>query len=233
MAAADPAPEIRMGLVAYRDRGDTYVTRVVDLSSDLDTVYATLMDFRAGGGGDGPESVNQALHDAVAQISWSQDPNTYKVVFLVGDAPPHMDYQDDVKYPVSLRLAQDKGIVVNTIQCGHNGRAQENFRRIAGLGGGSYFHVGQAGDAVAIATPFDAELAELSKALDDTRLYYGSADEKKKQRAKVAATEPGRRRHQAWRRSVRNRPRPFAGTAAGTAGGRAGGDHHRDRRPAQ
>lgn len=30
MAQADPAPEIKMGLVAYRDRGDEYVTRVVD-----------------------------------------------------------------------------------------------------------------------------------------------------------------------------------------------------------
>ena len=73
LAPAQPAPEIRMGLVAYRDRGDDYVTRVVDLSDDLDSMYATLMDFRAAGGGDGPESVNQALHDAVHRISWSQD----------------------------------------------------------------------------------------------------------------------------------------------------------------
>jgi hypothetical protein len=32
MATAKPTPEIRMGLVAYRDRGDSYVTRAVDLS---------------------------------------------------------------------------------------------------------------------------------------------------------------------------------------------------------
>ena len=54
MAQAQPSPEIRIGLVAYRDRGEAYVTRVVNLSSDLDTLYATLMDFRAEGGGDGP-----------------------------------------------------------------------------------------------------------------------------------------------------------------------------------
>jgi hypothetical protein len=65
MAAAQPAPQIRMGLVAYRDRGDDYVTRVVDLTADLDSVYAALMQFEAGGGGDGPESVNQALADAL------------------------------------------------------------------------------------------------------------------------------------------------------------------------
>ena len=73
MAQAQPTPEIRMGLVAYRDRGDSYVTRVVDLSTDLDSMYATLMDFAADGGGDGPESVNEALHDAVHELSWSQD----------------------------------------------------------------------------------------------------------------------------------------------------------------
>ena len=51
MASAQPAPGIRIGLVAYRDRGDDYVTKVVDLSSDLDSVYAKLMDFAANGGG--------------------------------------------------------------------------------------------------------------------------------------------------------------------------------------
>ena len=50
MASAQPTPELRIGLVAYRDRGDAYVTRVVDLSDDLDSVYATLMDFQADGG---------------------------------------------------------------------------------------------------------------------------------------------------------------------------------------
>ena len=52
MASAQENPDIKMGLVAFRDRGDTYVTRVFDLSSDLDTMYAQLMDFRAEGGGD-------------------------------------------------------------------------------------------------------------------------------------------------------------------------------------
>ncbi|HPG25962.1 MAG TPA: VWA domain-containing protein, partial [Myxococcota bacterium] len=60
MANARSQPEIRIGLVAYRDRGDDYVTRRFDLSPDLDAMYAELMRFSAGGGGDGPESVNQA-----------------------------------------------------------------------------------------------------------------------------------------------------------------------------
>ena len=189
MAAAEQQPEVRMGLVAYRDRGDAYVTKVVDLSPDLDSMYATLMDFRAQGGGDGPESVNQALHDAINRISWSQDENTYRAVFLVGDAPPHMDYIDDVKYPQTLRIAAERGIVVNAIQCGAMAGTIRPWQQIAQLGHGSYFQVEQAGNAVAIATPFDEKLASLSKRMDDTRLYYGSAEEKAATRAKVEATE--------------------------------------------
>ena len=70
MASAQPTPEIRIGLVAYRDRGDQYVTKMVDLSSDLDSVYAALMDFEAGGGGATPESVTQALHADLLTIPW-------------------------------------------------------------------------------------------------------------------------------------------------------------------
>jgi len=189
MASANSAPEIRVGLVAYRDRGDVYITKVVDLSTDLDTMYATLMDFEAEGGGDGPESVNQALHEAVNTMSWSQHEKAYKVVFLVGDAPPHMDYQDDVKYPVSIAMARNKNIVINTIQAGNNSSTTKGWQQIAQLGQGQYFQVGQAGNAVAISTPFDKKIATLSEKLDDTRLYYGSQEERVKQKHKLDAAE--------------------------------------------
>ena len=189
MASAESAPEIHMGLVAFRDRGDAYVTRVLDLSTDLDTMYATLMDFKAEGGGDGPENVNQALYDAVHNISWSQDREVYKVVFLVGDAPPHMDYANEVRYPRTLEVAARKGIVVNTVQCGNDQTTTARWQQMASLGQGQFFQVGQSGDAVAIASPFDQRIAELSDRLDATRLYYGDADTKKKQQRKLEATD--------------------------------------------
>lgn len=189
MASAQPTPEIRIGLVAYRDRGDHYVTKVVDLSDDLDSVYATLMDFQADGGGDTPESVNKALHDAVHNISWSQGSQAYQVVFLVGDAPPHMDYQDEMKYPEIVAAAREKGIVINTIQCGEVPTTVGPWTQIASLSHGTFFQVEQAGSAVALATPFDAEIATLSSRLDDTRLYFGSEEEKERMASKVAATD--------------------------------------------
>lgn len=186
MASAQPTPEIRIGLVGYRDRGDAYVTRVVDLDADLDSVYAALMDFQAGGGGDTPESVNAALHDAVNNMSWSQRDQAYQVIFLVGDAPPHMDY-NETRYPEIIATAREKGIVINTIQCGELASTIDPWTTIASLGGGNFFQVEQSGGAVAVETPFDTEIATLSARLDKTRLYYGSADEMEKAEEKMAA----------------------------------------------
>ena len=187
LASAQPAPEIRMGLVAYRDRGDDYVTRVLDLSSDLDSIHTALAGLQAQGGGDGPEDVNQALHDAVHRISWSQDPTAYKVIFLVGDAPPHADYPNQAQYPEVLAEARRRGIRVNAVQCGGLTETTADWQRIAQFGDGSYFRVDQAGGAVAIATPYDVDLARLSARLDETRLYYGSAGERAERDEEIAA----------------------------------------------
>ena len=187
MAGAQENPDIKMGLVAFRDRGDAYITRVFDLSEDLDSMYASLMDFRAQGGGDGPESVNQALYDAIHKVSWSNDSNVYRVVFLVGDAPPHMDYHNDVKYPVTLAAAAKKGIVVNAIQSGQHHYTRPAWQEIASLGHGEYFQVEDSGNAVAVATPFDEKLSRLAAELEDTRLYFGDAETKVAQKAKLDA----------------------------------------------
>jgi len=187
MAGAQENPDIKMGLVAFRDRGDAYITRVFDLSEDLDSMYASLMDFRAQGGGDGPESVNQALYDAIHKVSWSNDSNVYRVVFLVGDAPPHMDYHNEVKYPVTLAAAAKKGIVVNAIQSGQHQYTRPAWQEIASLGHGEYFQVEDSGNAVAVATPFDEKLSRLAAELEDTRLYFGDAETKVAQKAKLDA----------------------------------------------
>ncbi len=213
LAQAESAPEIRLGLVAYRDRGDAYVTRVTPLSSDLDSVYATLMDYRAGGGGDTPESVNQALHDALHRIAWSDELEAYQAVFLVGDAPPHMDYQDEPRYPQIIADARSRGIVVNTIQAGAAKATAVEWRKMAALGDGEYFRVDQSsGSAVAIATPYDEKLARLSEELDGTRLYYGDGETRAEKEAKLAAT---RKLHDAASTASRARRAVFNSSDSG------------------
>ena len=173
LASAKPTPDVKIGLVAYRDRGDDYVTKTTPLGADLDLMYRELMKFQAGGGGDGPESVNQALHEAVTNIAWSKDAKTYRVIFLVGDYPPHMDYQDDVKYQTTCEKAAKAGITINAIQCGDFAETTPIWSDIARLAEGRFFKVEQSGGAMLASTPFDGKLAELAGKLDGTRVYYG------------------------------------------------------------
>jgi Mg-chelatase subunit ChlD len=189
IATAKPAPDIRFGLVAFRDRGDEYVVKTFDLTNDLDAVYGHLRSFRAEGGGDFPESVNEALDAAVRQISWSTDRSVLKMIFLVGDAPPHMDYANAPKYPDVCQAAVKKDLVINTIQCGNYAETTKFWQEIAKLAEGSYAAIPANGNVTAIATPMDAKLAELNREVGATLIAYGSASERREVFAKQAASE--------------------------------------------
>jgi len=184
IVAGRPTPAIKLGLVGYRDRGDEYVTKLFDMTDDLDAVYGHLMEFQTGGGGDTPESVNQALNEAVTKVSWSKDPNSLKIIFLVGDAPPHMDYSDDVKYPETVRLAKAAGIVIITIQCGPYAPTTAAWQDIATLAGGGFVQIDQSGGMTATSTPIDAELARVGAELTSTVVPYGSAARQSEVRTK-------------------------------------------------
>jgi Mg-chelatase subunit ChlD len=177
LKSARPTPEIRFGLVGYRDRHDAYVTRVFGLTGNLDEVYTNLYAFEAQGGGDEPESVNEALHRAVRDLQWSPDPEVLRVVFLVGDARPHMDYQDDVKYPETCRLANERGILINTLQCGRLSGTEQAWREIASLTNGTYGAILQDGGTIKIETPYDQDIIKLNLQLDSTIILYGSKAE--------------------------------------------------------
>jgi Mg-chelatase subunit ChlD len=167
-------PAVRVGLVAYRDHGDQYVTQVLPLTNDLDKVYTTLMEYRAEGGGDGPEDVRQALADGVSRAGWSKsNAATAQIVFLVGDAPPHDDYAQEPDTLDTTKRAVESGMVVNTIQCGEQPDTRQVWQQIARSGEGQYFAIAQDGGVQSIASPYDARLSELGNKLGATYLAYG------------------------------------------------------------
>ncbi len=175
LVSAKPAPDLRIGLVGYRDRGDEYVTKTVDLTNDIDAVYAQLKTFQAAGGGDEPESVNEALDAAVNKMSWSGGSEGLKIIFLVGDAPPHMDYADGPKYPGICEEAVKKNLIINSVQCGGMAATMKFWKDIARLSEGRYVAIPQTGNMTAIEAPQDAELADLSRRLGTTVVAYGGA----------------------------------------------------------
>jgi uncharacterized protein YegL len=136
--------QVRIGVVAYRDRGDTYIKKVSDLSEDVELSYSFLASLRAEGGGDSPEDVLSGIAAAIREISWSPDQKTEHQVFLIGDAPPHLDYKDHYQPDALIAEARGKRIVINAIGCRSlpaNGVGF--FRRVAYATEGSYQHIGR------------------------------------------------------------------------------------------
>lgn len=109
----DRPVDLRYGAVLYRDIGDEYLTKHTPLTTDLEGFDARIQGIRAGGGGDGPESYNQGLAVAVGEMEWREDAG--KLVFLVADAQPHMDYEDDVDYAQVAQAALSQGIRIHTV----------------------------------------------------------------------------------------------------------------------
>jgi Mg-chelatase subunit ChlD len=164
---------VKVGLVAYRDRGDQYITQVLPLTEDLDKVYSTLMEYKPAGGGDYEENVRRALAEGVAKAGWSQSSSNHiQILFLVGDAPPH-DYADEPDTLTTADLAAQKGIIVNTIQCGTAEATKQSWEAIARRGQGQYFLIPQNGGVETISTPYDEQLSQLGTRLGGTYVAYG------------------------------------------------------------
>jgi len=172
IAQGTPTPHLRVGLVGYRDRGDAYITQRFDLTDNLDQVFEDLSHFQAQGGGDTPEHVGQALGEAVKLFSWSQDKRTLKMIFVVGDAPPQL-YGDGWDYRDWSKTAITRGIMVNTVRCGGDPATELAFREIANLADGQFVSIDGSGGMVATATPYDADIARVSRDIADTAVYAG------------------------------------------------------------
>jgi hypothetical protein len=131
----------RLGLVAFRDRNDEYVTRSWDFTRDVPQFAANLANVQAGGGGDTPESVNAGLHDASPLPGWTQDGagRHLKLIFLVGDAPPHLDYANDYDYTTLLNEAVGAGIKIFPIGAsGLDPQGEYIFRQFAQITQGQF-----------------------------------------------------------------------------------------------
>jgi hypothetical protein len=89
----------RVGIVAYRDRGEEYVTRWVDFSFSTSKLQSFLANLEAGGGGDWPEAVYDGVDVAIHDFSWRK--NSRRIVVVVSGSSPHPETVSNI-----LNLAQ-------------------------------------------------------------------------------------------------------------------------------
>ena len=138
IAAMPSQPDVRFGMTVYRDRGDLFVSRTFDFTPDVERFVDELAALAADGGGDYPESLNEGLHDALRLPEW-RGGNTISLIFLIADAPPHLDYADDYDYAEEILFANREGIKIFPLaSSGLDDQGEYIFRQIAQITGARF-----------------------------------------------------------------------------------------------
>jgi Mg-chelatase subunit ChlD len=132
---------LRIGVVAYKDRGEVYVTREFPLQpmqgAEVGQILNFVRDLDASGGGDDPEPVELALKVAT-DMSWRADAQGRIVV--IGDALSR-DRQAALNLATQFKNSTrqpDWPRVVSTIYAGNDPVSAKFFEQIATAGGGEY-----------------------------------------------------------------------------------------------
>lgn len=131
-------PDVRFGMTIYRDRGDLFVSRTFEFTPDIEEFTEELRNIAAEGGGDYAESLNEGLHNAVHLTEWRVE-ETVSLIFLVADAPPHLDYANDYNYAEDVFEAVKRGIKIFPLaSSGLDDQGEYIFRQLAQISSGKF-----------------------------------------------------------------------------------------------
>jgi hypothetical protein len=180
LALAKPAPKLRVALLTYGNDGhdaeNGWVALDVPFTDDLDLVSAKLFALKTNGG---TEYVARVLKAAGEQLDWSSQKDALELVFVCGNESAEQD--PALNFRDVCRSLVERGIVVDSIYCGDPAdEIAPAWQQVARCADGRFAAIDQQNGTVVISTPFDAELASLSTALNDTYVPYGMEGEEKK-----------------------------------------------------
>ena len=171
LATAKPTPDLRVALLTYGSPGNDEAGHVIlqsDLTRDLDLISEKLFALGTRGG---EEYVGRVVAHALGHLTWSKS-DSVRILFVAGNESAD---QDKVKpFREQAKAAVARAIVVNAIYCGGADDSDATgYRELAALGKGRFAHIDHDHGTVAVVTPYDKELAELSGAINRTYVAYG------------------------------------------------------------
>ena len=163
------APELHVALYEYGNNGlskeSGWIRLVSPLTTDLDKISEELFKLRTNGG---EEFCGQVIQRAVNDLSWSTSGGDLKMIVIAGNEPFS---QGPVDYRKACKASIAKGIMVNTIHCGHG--IPDDWREGALLADGKAMNIDQNQKIVHIDAPQDKEISRLGEDLNKTYVAFG------------------------------------------------------------
>ena len=182
------SPYLRVALFEYGNTNlpanEGFIRQVVQLTDDLDVISEALFALTTNGG---DEYCGQVIDEAIARLDWAENRNAYRTIFIAGNEP---FTQGSVDYQKACKRAAKQRIVVNTIHCGDQREGvQGRWKDGAILGKGEFFNIDQDRAVVYIPCPQDTIIIRLNSELNETYLWYGSADKRERYGSNQAAQD--------------------------------------------
>lgn len=146
--------------------------QIVEFTEDLDKVSEGLFSLHVGGGDEFCGSVIQA---SINDLSWEQNPNVYKAIFIAGNE--YFD-QGTTTFGELIPELKSQSVFVNTIYCGTEYAGREQWDAAAEIAGGIASLIDHNHHLPNLPTPFDKSMRELNQEMNETFVWYGSKAKK-------------------------------------------------------
>ena len=162
--------------IAMYDYGNTgipaaqnYIRKQLDFSTDLDLVSEKLFGLRTSGG---DEYCPAVIVASLKELNWSSSPQDLKLIYIAGN---ESFKQGPVSTAVACELAVEKNVLVSTIFCGERLQGINlGWKSGADCAKGDYFNIDANVAVQQIETPFDDQIIEQNRLLNNTYIGYGS-----------------------------------------------------------
>lgn len=141
----DELPLIKIGIIAhgdYCDANTTYITKIMDLSGDVDKICDFVQNVEPTYGGDAPECYELVLHQSQS-LSWSK--SATKSLVLIGDDIPHAPAHNPKKlnWRKEINKLDDLDITVYGVQALNRSHATPFYQELAEKSGGFHLKLDQ------------------------------------------------------------------------------------------
>lgn len=145
-----------------------YVRQVSAFTQDLDEISTQLFKLTTRGGS---EYCGTVINAALENLSWSENPEDMRMMFIAGNEPFN---QGDTDFKAVCKMAAENNITVNTIFCGnYNHGINVLWEKGAEIGLGEYMNIDMDQKTVFVQSPYDTSIDSLNSALNKTYLAYG------------------------------------------------------------
>lgn len=161
--------------IAMYDYGNTsipaaqnYIRKQLDFSTDLDLVSEKLFGLRTSGG---DEYCPAVIVSSLKELNWSNSPQDLKLIYIAGN---ESFKQGPIPTATACELAAEKHVLVSTIFCGDRLQGINlGWKSGADCAKGDFFNIDPNLEVQQIDTPFDDQIIEQNRLLNNTYIGFG------------------------------------------------------------